>query len=156
MLFNKSLLVDSALILALIAIGIIGYRLSPQLLPVADISVMPESGCDLQQAACGATLPDGRRLELELLPRPVPMGGPFAATVVLSGHSATSVSVDFAGVEMNMGLNRYVLTADGNGRYRGNVTLPVCVSGRMLWQATVLVETGRQRLAVPFRFAAGG
>ena len=34
---RKSLLVDSAMILALILIGVIGYKLSPLLLPKADV-----------------------------------------------------------------------------------------------------------------------
>lgn len=155
MLPAKSLLVDSALILALLAVGVVGYKLAPLLLPKADVVVAADAGCDLQQAACGASLPGGGRLVFALAPRPIPMAVPFEASVTLSGVVAESVTIDFAGVEMNMGVNRQVLTAHGNERFSGSVTLPVCVSGRMLWQATVLVESGRQSIAVPFRFAAG-
>lgn len=151
---NRSLLVDSTLILALIVVGVVGYKLSLLLLPVADVAVQPDPGCDLQQGPCGAVLPGGR-LSLSLTPQPIPLAAPLEASVLLAGIEAESVTVDFAGVEMNMGLNRYVLTASGAGRYSASVTLPVCVSGRMLWQATVLVEAGRQRIAVPFRFSAG-
>jgi hypothetical protein len=47
------------------------------------------------------------------------------------------------------------LQADGEGRYSGRTTLPVCVTGRMIWQATVLADIGSRRVAVPFRFEAG-
>jgi hypothetical protein len=63
--------------------------------------------------------------------------------------------VDFAGVSMNMGFNRPALVPAGPGQFTGQATLPVCVTGRMTWQATVLVEAGRTRIAVPFRFDAG-
>jgi hypothetical protein len=33
--------------------------------------------------------------------------------------------------------------------------LPVCVSGRMDWVATVIVESAGQRITVPYRFATG-
>jgi hypothetical protein len=56
---------------------------------------------------------------------------------------------------MNMGFNRPALAPAGPGRFAGQATLPVCVTGRMTWQATVLVEAGRTRIAVPFRFDAG-
>ncbi len=55
-----------------------------------------------------------------------------------------------------MGYNRVALnTTDGNGRFVGEASLPVCVSGGMNWMATVLVETDRQRIAVPYRFGVG-
>jgi hypothetical protein len=56
---------------------------------------------------------------------------------------------------MNMGHNRSELMATGAGRFAGAASLPVCVSGRMTWIATVQVETDRQRIAVPYRFDVG-
>ncbi|MFN4148266.1 MAG: hypothetical protein ACK4E4_01795, partial [Rhodocyclaceae bacterium] len=103
---------------------------------------------------CSANLPEGR-LSFALMPRPIPVATPLDVEVELEGLHAERVKVDFAGVEMSMGYNRQTLRALGNGRFAGKATLPVCVTGRMLWQATVLVETGSQRIAVPFRFEAG-
>lgn len=152
---KKSLLVDSALILALILIGVIGYKLSPLLMPKADVSLMPEAGCKLENASCSATLPDGGRIRLALSPSPIPVSSPLDMTVEVAGLEADKVEVDFSGVSMNMGFNRPVLAAAGPGRFAGRTTLPVCVTGRMEWQATVLVEGGSRRIAVPFRFEAG-
>lgn len=152
---SKSLLVDSAMILALILIGVIGYKLSPLLMPKADITTNPDPGCDLHQAACTAPLPAGGKVTFALTPRPIPVTTPLEMRVDLDGIAADKVSVDFAGVSMNMGFNRPALTAAGGGHFAGQATLPVCVTGRMTWQATVLIETGRTRLAVPFRFEAG-
>jgi hypothetical protein len=152
---SKSLLVDSAMILALVLIGVIGYKLSPLLMPKADVTTNPDPGCDLHQAACTAPLPAGGKVTFALTPRPIPVTTPLEMRVDLEGIAADKVSVDFAGVSMNMGFNRPALTAAGGGQFAGQATLPVCVTGRMTWQATVLIETGRTRLAVPFRFEAG-
>lgn len=152
---SQSLLVDSAIVLALILVGVIGYKLSPLLLPRADVVVAPEAGCDLQRQACAAMLPGGARLSFSIAPRPIPVVAPLELTVELDGLAASGVAVDFAGVSMNMGFNRPSLSSAGPGRFVGAATLPVCVTGRMTWQATVLVESGTQRYAVPFRFDAG-
>ncbi len=152
---SKSLLVDSAMILALILIGVIGYKLSPLLLPKADVVAQPDPGCDLQRAPCTAALPQGGRLRFSLLPRPIPVTQPFEMDVAIGGPGADKVAVDFAGVDMSMGFNRTTLRAIDAQHHVGRTALPVCVTGRMLWQATVLVEIGRTRIAVPFRFEAG-
>lgn len=143
------------MILALILIGVIGYKLSPLLLPRADVFLAPDPACDLNRAPCTAVLPEGGRLSFALTPRPIPVAQPLDMAVDIEGPGADRVAVDFAGVDMNMGFNRQTLQATGAGKFTGQTTLPVCVTGRMLWQATVLVDIGRTRIAVPFRFDAG-
>lgn len=152
---SKSLLVDSAMILTLVLIGVIGYKLSPLLMPKADVTANPDPGCDLHRGICAAPLPAGGRISLALTPHPIPVTAPLELTVEVEGVNADAVAVDFAGVNMNMGFNRPRLAPAGAGRFIGQATLPVCVTGRMTWQATVLVETGSTRIAVPFRFDAG-
>lgn len=152
---SKSLLVDSALILALILVGVVGYKLSPLLLPKADVTIAPDAGCDLHAAPCTAALPQGGRLRFALTPRPIPVTTPLELQVDIEGREASRVAVDFAGVEMNMGFNRPALSRVAPGRFTGQATLPVCVTGRMTWQATVLLEDGHGRVAIPFRFDAG-
>jgi hypothetical protein len=76
--------------------------------------------------------------------------------VATSGFSPSRVEVDFAGIEMNMGLIRPELAARGNGRFAAQVTLPVCITGAMDWQVTVLIENGGERIAIPYRFSSGG
>lgn len=152
---SKSLLVDSAMILALILVGTVGYKLSPLLMPKADVAVAVDPGCDLHRAPCGAALPGGGRMVFALTPRPIPVAAPLDMAVELEGRQAERVSVDFAGVSMSMGFNRPALADQGGGRFSGSTSLPVCVTGRMTWQATVMIETGGTRIAVPFRFDAG-
>jgi hypothetical protein len=150
---NKKLLIDIIGIILLALVVVVGYKLSPLLLPKADITVQPQAGCDLQKSPCEAALPGGGTVRLSITPRPIPMVAPLQLEVALAGRSASKVEVDFAGVNMNMGLNRPQLKALGDGRFSGEGTLPVCVTGSMDWQATLLLETDRERIAVPFRFA---
>jgi hypothetical protein len=152
---RHSLLVDSAMILALILVGVVGYKLSPLLMPKADLTLSPAAGCDLHRGTCAASLPDGGQVSLSILPRPIPLTQPLQIDVGVDGLTVDKVQVDFAGVDMNMGFNRPTLKASAPGRFAVAATLPVCVTGQMQWQATVLIESGNRRIAVPFRFVSG-
>ena len=149
---NKNFLIDAAIILGLVLVGIAGYWFSPLLLPKSDIAAIIDPACDLHRQACGASLPGGGRIELSIAPRPIPMVQPLAIEVRVSGLDAKSAAIDFAGIGMNMGYNRPELPAAGPGRFAGSASLPVCITGTMAWQATLLLETDRQRISVPFRF----
>lgn len=149
---KKNFLVDAAVLLALVAIGAAGYWFSPLLLPKSDIAVTADAACDLHRQACGAALPDGGRLELSITPRPIPMVRPLSVEVRVSGIDADKVEIDFTGIDMNMGYNRPQLAPAGDGRFTGSASLPVCITGSMAWQATVLLESGRRRISIPFRF----
>lgn len=151
---KRSFLVDIAILLALALIAVVGYKYSPLLLPKADLTLTPIAGCDLNQRACRAELPGGGVIELAIEPRPIPVVKPMQVTVAVSGLAPAGVEIDFAGVSMNMGYNRVALDAAGDGRFAGEATIPVCVTGRMAWRATLMLETPSQRIAVPFVFDA--
>jgi len=151
---NKKILMDVIGILLIALVVVVGYKLSPLLLPRADVTVHPDPACDLHRSPCEVTLPGGGKLAVRMQPLPIPMVRPFQVEVKLEGISASRVEVDFAGVDMNMGLNRPELSARAAGVYGAEASLPVCITGQMEWQATILVETAGQRIAVPFRFAS--
>lgn len=153
---NKKILVDLIGLLLIGLVVVVGYKLSPMLLPKADVSVQPNPACDLQHQACQVALPDGGSIEFSFGVHPAPLVKPFPITVQTRGISPSRVEVDFEGTEMKMGLNRPLLNAVGDGRFVGEANLPVCITGGMEWQATVLVEDGRRNIAVPFRFSTGG
>jgi hypothetical protein len=152
---NKKILIDLIGLLLIALVVVVGYKLSPLLLPRADVVVQPDPACNLQRQACAVTLPSGGTVELAMGTRPIPMVRPFEVQVTTSGFSPGRVEVDFAGIEMNMGLNRPELAARGNGRFAAQVTLPVCITGAMDWQVTVLIENGSERIAIPWRFGSG-
>lgn len=152
---KKKILMDVIGILLIALVVVVGYKLSPLLLPRADVVIQPDPACNLQRQACAVKLPSGGSVELAMATRPIPMVKPFEVQVTTSGFAPGRVEVDFAGIEMNMGLNRPELATRGDGRFAGQVTLPVCITGAMDWQATVLIETGGERIAIPYRFSSG-
>lgn len=149
---RRSLLIDSAIIVALVAVALMGYWFSPLRTPLPDVVVEPAANCDLNREACSATLPGGGTLLLDIAPRPIPLVQPLRLKVEVRDAPASGVTIDFAGVDMNMGLNRQELAASGTGHFSGGATLPVCVSGRMAWRATVLLSSRGEQYSIPFRF----
>jgi hypothetical protein len=154
---RRSLLTDFAILLALAAVAAIGYVYSPLLLPKSDVSVRPDPGCDLNRSVCRASLPDGSQVELGLSPQPIPVVRPMKIDAQVMGPAAAGVDrieMDFAGVNMNMGYNRITLSPAGKGRFTGETSIPVCISGRMTWRGTLIVTTDRQHITVQFVFEA--
>lgn len=96
----------------------------------------------------------GLRLEQSVSPL-----RPFPVEVTAHGlpSAVTAVNVDFIMTGMDMGMNRYRLVEagvqDGEVRWRGRSTLPVCSANRLDWVAVVTVETadGVYRAHFPFR-----
>lgn len=154
---SKKLLLDIAILLALVILGVVGYKLAPLFNPKTDV-MLPLSGCNLSQQVCAATLPDGGQLEFAIEPRPIPALKPLKLQVTIQGSEPRKVEVDFAGTDMKMGYNRPALesVAGQRGRFGGQAVLPVCITGTMDYDATVLVETGKALVAVPFRFSVSG
>lgn len=143
--------IDIAILAGLLAVGIVGYRYSPLLLPKSDVVATVEPGCNLHRGPCFASLPGGGRIELSIEPRPIPTVQPLTVRIGVGGIEARSAAIDFAGIGMNMGYNRPTLDAVAGG-FAGGASLPVCITGSMSWEATVLLETDRLRIAAPFRF----
>lgn len=151
----RNLTLDAAILLGLAVVGVAGYKLAPLLEPRTDVA-LPLSACDLGRQACVAELPNGGRVELSIEPRPIPVLRPLAVEARFTGIGVRNVEVDFAGTEMKMGYNRPRLEQQPAGnRFSGAAHLPVCITGGMEWEATLLVDTGQAVIALPFRFFAG-
>lgn len=144
-------MVAIAVALTLMALIATALWFAPALRP--DVSIRaPLTACDLAANPCEAELPGGARIRLAVTPRPIPVMERIRLAVDLQGVAAERVEVDFSGVDMNMGFNRFVLLGQGDGPYVGEGVLPVCTRNRMEWEATVLVETDGKLIAAPFRF----
>ncbi len=148
----RRLLVEAAVVVAVMtALGAALYAWHAR--PGSPARVLaPEPGCDLRSGPCGAVLPDGRRLELAVRPRSLPLMEPLTLTVTVPGPLAAEPAVTVTGVNMDMGVQRADLEPAGEGVYQGQVVLPICSSRRMEWQARVGLATAAGPVAVPFRF----
>jgi len=138
------------LVAALLFGAILSLRhiLEPEVAAKAPVNTQ----CDLHQSTCSSELPTGGRVSLSILPHPIPVMQPVQLEVRVEGLNPSDVTVDFTGVNMNMGLNRVRLHPDTGGRYTGNGMLPVCVRERMVWDARVLVTGQNGVIEAPFRF----
>lgn len=152
---RSKLLIDLLIVGALIALGLAGYLLAPLLNPRSDIT-LPLSACDLATTPCSFVLQDGSKFEVSITPRPIPALKPLELQIRTDNRTVRKLEIDFAGVDMKMGLNRPQLENRGNGHFVGQANLPVCVTGGMAWEATVIIETPEARIAAPFRFASEG
>lgn len=152
---NRKFVVDALILLALVVLGFGGYKLTPLLTPKTDLN-LPLSTCDLGQGACMIALPEGGQVEVEISPRPILALKALQLRASVVGAEVSKVEVDFSGMDMNMGFNRPILENTGNGKFSGQATLPVCITGKMPWEATVLITRGRTVIAAPFRFEASG
>lgn len=152
---RRKLALDAAILVAVAILGALAYYGAPLLVPRTDIA-LPLSSCDLGKGSCTIELPRGGSAEVEISPRPIPALKPLQVSVTVRGRAANKVEVDFAGVDMQMGYNRPQLARGSDGRFSAQANLPVCVTGSMPWQATVMIDTGSSVIAAPFRFDAQG
>lgn len=148
---SKALIAASTILI--LAIGAaIGAKLWLSPNPEATISAPLDPACNLHIGPCSSMLPGGGRIELSIEPRPVPLLRPLRLTVKVEGIDARQVEIDFTGVDMNMGFNRPQLKKEDETHFSGQTTLPVCITGKMAWQASVIVANNRARFVAPFRF----
>jgi hypothetical protein len=139
-----------AAIAAILAVS--AFKVAPLLNPDPIQLATVDTSCDLGMGPCTAHFSDGGSVTLHLEPRGIPPLTKLRLAVFTQGIDASSVQIDFAGADMNMGFNRPTLTGVAPGRYRGEGMLPICVRDRMVWEARVLLETPQGLLAAPFRF----
>lgn len=150
---NKPLVATiAALILAIGAA--VGARLWLVPNPETSVTAALDPSCDLHAGPCSSDIPGGGRIELSIEPRPIPLLRPLRLVVKTQGLDARQVEVDFTGVDMNMGFNRPKLKEEGDQQFSGETVLPVCITGRMAWQAAVVVTTPKLKAVAPFRFTA--
>ena len=115
-----------------------------------------DPACDLQRGPCHSVFPNGAKVTLSIEPRPIQAIKPLQIRVQTEGINAQSVQVDFRGVDMNMGYNRPQLNEVAPGQYTGSWVLASCGLERMVWEATVLLDTAEKTMAAPFRLETMG
>lgn len=135
----------AALMLTVLARMLFLAPSGPTLLPL-------DETCSLSREACTMRLPDGGTLEISLGPRPIPLLRPLTLEIRISGSNARPVEVDFTGIDVPMAFNRVYLKPGAEGVYAAQAALPLCASGRMAWQASVLLENNQGHFLAPFRF----
>lgn len=151
---TKSPIVTVVISLALLCLGVVGYKLGGRTLSTANM--VPLSPCDPGSGTCRVSIPQGGELVFSLEPRPIRPLQKLTLTAITQGLPTSGIEVDFDGVDMSMGYNRVRLSGE-NGHFSGQAILPVCITGNMKWKATVLIEAGNgQTIAITFHFDIAG
>ena len=124
---------------------------------IAGCSVDPAPNridCDPGLAPCPAETPFGR-VVLNISPRPIVAMNPLQVAVEAAGP-LDDVRIELKGRDMEMGPNMAVLTPLATTRWRGSVMVPVCTTGRMRWDAVLVLRLGPRTERFTFGFDAGG
>jgi hypothetical protein len=137
-------------LVAVLALAVLAKTLF--LVPRGPTLLALDETCSISSETCAMPLPGGGRIEFALGPRPVRLLSPLKLEISVFGSHARALEVDFTGVNSPMAFNRAYLIPSGNGVYGAQTALPVCATGRMVWQATILLENGKRRMLAPFRF----
>lgn len=143
------------IILALLVaiLGVVGYKLSPQHNIDAGLT-LPVAACNPALDDCSVALPDGS-IELSFSPRPIRPLQAFKARLRVRNLEVRSAEIDFEGTDMKMGYYRPPFNMT-DGVLVADAILPVCVTGTMQWEATVMLTTPTDRIAIPFHFEVAG
>ncbi len=151
---RRNLLRFVVVLFAGLIVGLLSHTPGPgnddaRTLEVHELTVAP---CDPTQRACHA-IGDDLSLDLHLQGRVSALKS-FPVLVRLRSRTtdATAVTIAFTMPGMDMGVNRYRLQRQADGRWIGNVLLPVCATGRKDWLADVEVMAGTRGYHARFRF----
>lgn len=124
----------------------------PILFPDVVVELTADPMCDLRAGPCVTKLDEGAQVSLSIEPRELPTMTPLKVQVRVQDLRAESIEVDFSGVNMQMGFNRFKLQHDSATEFSGEGMLPVCVWDAMEWEAKVLIDSRWGKISVPYRF----
>jgi hypothetical protein len=147
-----------AAILLAVFLGLLSYLVVsvwPVLFPKAEFSGKAAADCDLRKTPCVVDFGAGRFIRLAFEPRIPTPNQPLRAFVETGGLTPQTVAIEFSGIDMNMGLISQALLDTDGGSFTGDVTLPACVRGRMVWRASVTAESGNHIHRAAFEFEVG-
>jgi hypothetical protein len=131
-----------------VALSVLSCDKGGDAMPATPLQLSPS--CDVKTGCVAAA--DDLSLQFSMGPDLRALA-PFPVRVEVQGaRRVDSITVTFAMQGMDMGMNRYQLISDGADRWLGNVTLPVCSSGRSDWLAGLEVTTKGRRFAVEVPF----
>ena len=112
---TSKLIWQLAIAMTVLALALVYYLAHDYFEPEVSLVVPADPAYDLRSGPCVSALPGGGRVSFAIEPGSIPVMKPLQFDVQVSGIEATAVEVDFAGVDMNMGFNRYRLAAVSAG-----------------------------------------
>ncbi len=149
---KKLMVIVTILVMAILAV--IGFKLRSAGASVADLT-LPASACNPGLSVCSAVSSEGWKLEFSISPQPIRALQTLNLDIKLGPLDVERIEIDFEGSQMEMGINRTRLSGS-HSHFTGQTMLPICITGRMEWVATILVTTPQRKIAIPFYFFVDG
>ena len=88
---------------------------------------------------------------LEFKDRPIRPLTPIRVEMQAAAN-VSSVVLDLEMIDMDMGVNRFRLSQDAGGIWKGEIMIPVCATGRRDWIANMLIESEQGAGKVVYSF----
>ena len=151
---NPKIYYQIIFVLIVILLFLFGYKLSPYIFQqnfqkqsqylfntADDKTCLKNSGtCQQIISFYNQKTKQNQRLNIILdLPNPIIIGEKFIAKAkIKSDEPIKNIKLNFEGVEMDMGKNSFDLQKSANNaeEFSGEVIVPICVTGKMLWRVS--------------------
>lgn len=119
--------------------------------PVETVSMsVTETACRESRTACRATHPQLGDIALRFPEGAYYMQRFEAELTLAKATELDGVTLDLQMSGMDMGRNRFWLSPAGEGIWRGELLLPICVTGRVDWQVRVQLDRDERRYEAVF------
>jgi len=119
--------------------------------PAETVSLqVTETACRDTRAVCRATHPKLGDITLRFPEGAYYMQRFEAELRLAKAIELDQVTLDLQMTGMDMGRNRFKLSSAGDGIWRGELLLPICVTGRVDWQISVQVDSAGRRYTAQF------
>ncbi|OCH19737.1 hypothetical protein [Aliivibrio sp. 1S128] len=106
--------------------------------PVSDMSLISEDSdvCDITNKACILNL-DKNQIIIDVIERPIKQNTEM--TVSVAG-SDTELKIEAEGIDMNMGILKFIPEKAGNNSQLYSVFLPKCKHNEMRWKMNITLK----------------
>lgn len=137
---------------ALVGLGYVAAIAWSKLNPPPAFNAQMDPDCNLRMTACTADFGNGKIIRLDMEPKTLPPMEPVRISVETIGIDPDHLTVEFTGVDMNMGLVKADMLDVGGGDFAGDAIIPICVRRRMTWQALVKARGDEGLFGASFTF----
>lgn len=114
--------------------------------------VKQDKNCNLHTEECKIILKDGSLMSLSIAPRSIPLLKPIRFQVKTKGINTNVLQLKVFATNMNMGFHESLLKKVKYGLYEGNITLPTCIVGNMIWNANIIANKTNRSVGAIFEF----
>lgn len=115
-----------------------------------------DNSCELHLNECTSQLQDNGSVTFKISPNPIPILKPLLLGLVVKNLQVENVTVNFIGLNMDMGYNvaKLIELSRDNGdiQFGGEFIIPICIKDKMQWEARVYLDSDQGKIMVPFRF----